>query len=46
MGFVGRIRQNSNKTFGIKYLIEGINEAYETESKNNDYLELTINIKK
>jgi hypothetical protein len=38
--------QNGNKTFGIKYLIEGINEAYETESKNNDYLELTINIKK
>lgn len=40
------LSQNSNKTFGIKYLIEGINEAYETESKNNDYLELTINIKK
>ncbi|TDE04277.1 hypothetical protein [Flavobacterium sandaracinum] len=40
------LTQNSNKTFGIKYLIEGINEAYETESKNNDYFELTINIKK
>jgi hypothetical protein len=40
------LNQNSNKTFGIKYLIEGINEAYETESKNNDYFELTINIKK
>ncbi|MBP4141975.1 hypothetical protein J3S90_09185 [Flavobacterium sp. P4023] len=40
------LSQNSNKTFGIKYLIEGINEAYETESKNNDYLELTVNIKK
>jgi molybdopterin-guanine dinucleotide biosynthesis protein A len=40
------VSQNSNKTFGIKYLIEGISEAYETESKNNDYLNLTINIKK
>jgi hypothetical protein len=40
------VSQNSNNTFGIKYLIEGINEAYETESKNSNYLELTINIKK
>lgn len=40
------ILKNPNTTFGIKYLIEGISEAYETESKNNNFLELTINIKK
>ena len=40
------ILKSPNSTFGIKYLIEGISEAYETQSKNNNYLELTINIKK
>ena len=40
------IYQSENKTFGIKYLIEGISEAYETESKNSDYFKLKINIKK
>jgi hypothetical protein len=40
------ILESPNSTFGIKYLIEGITEAYETESKNSNYLELTINIKK
>lgn len=40
------ILKSPNSTFGIKYLIEGISEAYETKSKNNNYLELTINIKK
>ncbi|RTY67060.1 hypothetical protein [Flavobacterium sp. LB2P53] len=40
------ILKSPNSTFGIKYLIEGISEAYETESDNNNYLELTINIKK
>ena len=40
------ILKSPNRTFGIKYLIEGISEAYETQSKNNNYLELTINIKK
>lgn len=40
------ILKSPNRTFGLKYLIEGISEAYETKSKNNNYLELTINIKK
>ncbi|RKS14308.1 hypothetical protein [Flavobacterium sp. 120] len=40
------ILKSPNRTFGLKYLIEGISEAYETESKSNNYLELTINIKK
>jgi hypothetical protein len=40
------ILKSPNSTFGIKYLIEGISESYETQSKNNNYLELTINIKK
>lgn len=37
---------NKNKTFGIKYLIEGINEAYNIESKHNNYFELNLDIKK
>lgn len=40
------ILKSPDSTFGIKYLIEGISEAYQTESKNNKFLELTINIKK
>jgi hypothetical protein len=40
------ILKSPNRTFGLKYLIEGISESYETKAKNNNYLELTINIKK
>ena len=40
------VLQSPNRTFGLKYLIEGISEAYETKSKDNNYLELSINIKK
>lgn len=41
-----KIKDNLNKTFGIKYLFEGIHEAYGLESGNSNYLELTIKIKK
>lgn len=40
------VLQSPKRTFGLKYLVEGISEAYETKSKDNNYLELTINIKK
>lgn len=40
------IRTNPNQTFGIKYLAEGIFEAYQNTSTNKDYITLTINIKK
>jgi len=40
------IRTNPNQTFGIKYLTEGIFEAYQNTSTNKDYITLTINIKK
>lgn len=40
------IKTNPNQTFGIKYLAEGIFEAYQKTSTNKDYITLTINIKK
>ena len=33
-----------NKTFGFKYLMEGISEAYQTSSPSKNYFELTIKI--
>ena len=32
-------------TFGLKYLAEGISEAYKNNSKNENYITFTINIK-
>jgi hypothetical protein len=40
------IKSEVNQTFGIKYLAEGIFEAYENSSRNKNYITLTINIKK
>lgn len=36
---------NKDKTFGLKYLVAGITEAYETVSKSKDYFQITIKIK-
>jgi len=38
-------RSITNKTFGFKYLMEGISEAYETTSQSSNYFELQIKIK-
>jgi|GEM_PF-3433303 len=40
------IKTNPNQTFGLKYLAEGIFEAYQNTSVNKDYITFTINIKK
>lgn len=40
------IKDNPNQTFGIRYLAEGIFEAYQNNSVNKEYITLTINIKK
>jgi len=38
------IKSISNKTFGFKYLIEGISEAYQTVSPSKNHFELKIKI--
>jgi len=40
------VEANIGKTFGFKYLAEGISEAYEIATKSNTYAELPIKIKK
>src|SRR5690606_4802873 len=40
------IKANRNQTFGLKYLVEGIFEAYQSNSSNKDYITFTIQIKK
>lgn len=40
------IRTNPKQTFGLKYFVEGIFEAYQNSSYNKDYITFTINIKK
>ncbi len=39
------IKTNPKQSFGIKYLVEGIFEAYQNTSTNKDYIIITINIK-
>lgn len=40
------IKANSQQTFGLKYLVEGMFEAYQNSSQNKDYITFTINIKR
>lgn len=40
------IKANPAQTFGLKYLVEGIFEAYQNSSSNKNYITFTINIKK
>lgn len=40
------IKANLKQTFGLKYLVEGVFEAYQNSSSNKDYITFTINIKK
>jgi len=40
------IKSIGSKTFGFKYLIEGISEAYQTSSPSKNYFEIKIKINK